>query len=54
MAALRALAQTVRCPSRTMQRGRAARIRGDGQVAAAEVLSWLPLLNAQTALPPFA
>ena len=54
MALLRAVAQTVRDRSRTMQRGRAARIRGDGRVAGAEVLSWLLLLNTQTALPPFA
>ena len=54
MAVRRAVAQTVRNRSRTMQPGRAARIREEGQVAGAEVLSWLQLLNAQTALPPFA
>lgn len=53
MAVLRAVAQTVRDRSRTTQRDRAARIRGDGQVAGAEVLSWLQLLNAHPALPPF-
>ena len=36
MAVLRAVAQTVRDRSRTTQRGRAARIRGDGQDAGAE------------------
>jgi hypothetical protein len=54
MAVPRAVAQTVRDRGRTTQRGRAARIRGDAQVASAEVLSWLQLLNSQPPLPPFA
>ena len=39
MAVPRVVAQTVRDRTRTAQHGRAARVRGDGQAAGAEVLS---------------